>query len=304
MSLNLDDSGVFRVPKAEAGSPAEVRVPPRNQPPVARPQAPLSNAPVSQPPVNNTTTASTVRIGLGAATLAPHASAKITLPAADSDSTPHLNTADAPREVRVPITPAPAPARPSPGAATPSIAPAAQKEHRVFLPTRDRSALRFSANSVRVSVSARKLEFPPSCPCCNRVADMTYDAPVEKKRDRQESKQWTFPYCGTCLRHVRQARWQRFAARGASVVVAALVAGTGLLLHWMVPAVLVGAAVAAAGWFFGERLLFARLAAQPECVCYGPAVKFREYYATEQHFEFANRRYADAFSALNERKLL
>lgn len=304
MSLNLDDSGVFRVSKSETGSPAEVRVPQKQPPPGAGQKSPLPNAPTAQLSIENAPAASPVRISLGDRTSSPPASDKVALPSVDGDSAPRLNTANAPREVRVPIAPASPATRPPSGIAPPGITPAIQTEHRVTLPLPVRTTLRYSANCTRVSVSARKLEFPPSCPCCNRAADMTYDAVVEKKRDRQENKQWTFPYCGTCLRHVRQARWQRFAARGASVLVAALVACTGLLLNLLIPAVLVGAGVAAAGWFLGERLLFARLAVQPECVCYGPAAKFREYYATEQHFEFANRRYADAFTSLNERKLL
>ena len=279
MSLNLDDSGVFRVPKLETGAPTEVRVPQGPPPPVAR-QQPMDTA--------------------------PPAPANVTPSSVDENPAPRVNAANAPREVRVPITPAPAPQGRPLGTAAPTIAPAVQKEHRVTLPCRDQTALRYDAKMTRVSVSARKLEFPSTCPCCNRAANMTYDAIVEKKRDRQESKRWTFPYCGTCLRHVRQARWQRFAARGASVLAAALFAGAGFLLNLLIPAVIVGVVVCAAGWFLGERLLFARLhdAIQPECACYGPAVKFREYFATEQHFEFANQRYADAFSALNERKLL
>lgn len=305
MSVNLDDSGVFRVPAAQSGAKVEIRVPPKETPlcaqPDLSPSAPASQQSSLATPANE----SAVRIDFGSSTRLAPPSAKISLPATEETDSPRVHSADAPREVRVPIDPAPM-RPPPPSTTSPKIAPAIEKEHRVPFPTATRPQLRYAADFTRVSLSARKLEFPSTCPCCKRPADMSYDAVVEKKRDRQNSKHWTFPYCGTCLRHVRQARWQRYAVRGTSGLIAIAVVGLGFFAGFLIPGAIAGSILGAAGWFLGERLLYGRLAdvTQAECACYGPAVRFAEYYATEQHFDFANAAYAEEFVTLNERKLL
>src|SRR5262245_9141013 len=290
MGLGSDDSGAFRVAPAGNEASREVRLP-------ARPALPSNDNPSSGNPANvNSGSAppktielkpaanSHVRItGLPPPKAPPDAAGR---PPAREHATSGGSTGSVPRAINPPR--------------------ALDSEGWVRLPSGGQATLRYRSWRQRVSVSARKLEFPSQCPCCMRAADAQLEAHVAKTRDRQNTAVWTFPYCASCVDHVRKARWMRYGSRALGVVAALLLGAIGYVFGGLVAAGVAAIVAGAAAWIPLERMLLRRVAAgmASSCACYGPAVRVAEFYGSVQHFDFASSSYAEAFRRANEKKLV
>jgi hypothetical protein len=286
MALGADDSGTFRVSAAGAGANREIRLPP-SAPPVTAAQSvntqvspSESKDPLEIKPAAN----QSIRV-----TGLPPVQAAI--PGSDART-----TADRKEN-----------SKPNPGP-TPVVSPprAASVEAWVQLPSGSHVALRYERWARRVSVSARKLEFPAQCPCCMQAADAEFEARVAVVRKRQTAISWTFPYCAICLEHARRARWVRYGARALGVVAALVLAGAGYWIGGFIAAAIAGTIAGLAAWLPAERYFLRHVAARmsSSCTCFGPAVRYAEFYGSVHHFDFTNIAYADAFKRANEKKLV
>lgn len=288
MGLGSDDSGAFRVAPAGSGAKGEIRLTPK---PVAAPGK-AANQDFASAPAGKTNPID----------LKPAASAQVRVtglpplkPIPAPPSVPPANPTQAKNDARISAP------------ATPINTPRAiDTEEWVRLPSGGSLALRYQRWAKRVSVSARKLDFPSQCPCCMQAADAEYEARVAKMRERQNTAVWAFPYCTMCLGHLRRAWWMRIAARILGVVAALVLAGVVYLVGGATAAAVAGAIAGLAAWIPTERFLLRRVAAgmASSCACYGPAVRFAEFYGSVQHFDFASAAYAEAFQRMNEKKLV
>ncbi len=302
------DSGVFRVAGSSA-TPDQVRLP--------APAKPLeAPAPLKQSMTHNTAAAAT-----------------------DDDETLRI-AARAERDVRIPAFAPPIPPTPSgAGAPTPiSVRRSLEKEHRVPLQkvggsssagsalqsgiARDMGSLGtppggfalpvMGVRPVRtwrrnIRVSARKLEFPRVCACCGELPDAVYEARHTRTRaGKSDTAAWSFPYCQSCLAHVRRVRLGQTLNRAAMMVAGAL----GLFLGWRVGewlgALLLGGGFLTAVWVIGRQLILrsAESLAHAGCACLAPAVAYRGFHGTVHDFAFASESYAARFADANRSKLV
>lgn len=171
-------------------------------------------------------------------------------------------------------------------------------------------APRYSRWRSDVSLSARKISFPAQCACCLGPADAQYIAlhvrRSGKRVVRTAEYSWAFPYCTSCLRHVREADVRRKLALGVGIAVGVLLLGLGLYVGWYLTLGIVGLIAGLAGWWFVRRVLLSTLAREmfAGCACAGPAVAFDGFYGSVNHFRFANDAYAAAFKAANAQKVV
>jgi hypothetical protein len=139
-----------------------------------------------------------------------------------------------------------------------------------------------------------------------QAADAEYQAHVAKIRERQNAAVWAFPYCTMCLGHARRARWTRFGARALGMIAAIVVGLVTYAIGGVFAAAIASVIAGLATWLPMERVLLRRVAAvmASSCTCYGPAVRYAEFYGSVQHFDFASAAYAEAFRRMNEKKLV
>lgn len=291
-SPSSHDSGAFQIPaSARADAPAarvvlpsQPVVPQRAEPPSAPP--PPATEGLTLPP------AADARVKLPEFQHTPPPARTATLPGR-GDAPPPLPRSGGvhtPREIPAPETPvvaAPAPTPRGEGALPPHA--------------------RWQAE---VSLSARKISFPPQCACCLGPADGQFVA-LHVRRSGQRvvrtaEYSWAFPYCAACLRHVREAEVRRKLAIGAGIAAGVLLCGLGVFVGWYLTLGVVGLIAGFFTWWLVGRALRGTLAREmlAGCACAGPAVSFDGFYGSVNHFRFANAAYAAAFKVANAQKVV
>lgn len=98
----------------------------------------------------------------------------------------------------------------------------------------------------------------------------------------------------------------RYAARALGVVAAVLVAIVAYLIGGPIAAAIAGIVAGLAAWWPAERYFLRQVAARmlSSCACFGPAVRYAEFYGSVHHFDFASSAYAGAFKRANEKKVV
>jgi len=170
---------------------------------------------------------------------------------------------------------------------------------------------------VQVQVSAKRLSFPPTCPCCGLQANtqvaITATRTTGKRVIHTTERSWTFPYCSSCLRHVAvwdaAASWMILTALGAMFAIFSSVA-YGLLAR-LVPGEYTGLGVVGGIggivlgiWRFTRKRAEARKMCTSQCVVPARAVSYLGWYGTIQTFAFSSHAYAVTFAQANRSKLV
>jgi hypothetical protein len=171
---------------------------------------------------------------------------------------------------------------------------------------------------VLVHVSAKRLGIPEGCACCGGRSDTHYRASHTRTKGkrvvRTESHWFDFPYCSSCLKHVRSydlaVTLGIFAfvinALGALNVFFTCKVGklTGLLADLQSLfryAFVIGFPLAVGAFLVGRRAYRER---GESCCATGAAVVYLGWQGTVQHFIFKSPDYCGRFVSLNRAKIV
>jgi hypothetical protein len=156
-------------------------------------------------------------------------------------------------------------------------------------------------------ISARLLSWPRKCACCGGAADSSMRAAASKTTGKRvqhtKTSWWEVPYCNTCLAHnaayESAGRW----------LWASLIAG---VLAWIVIGqassrgtigLLMGAAIAGAGfWPYSRAQDAARTQMKSTCCTPRAAVRYLDWHGTFHTFVFESETYTNEFLASNGQK--
>ena len=157
----------------------------------------------------------------------------------------------------------------------------------------------------QIQVSARTVEWPAQCACCNGPAETTLRASTTRTTSRRLvttiKRHWDVPYCEVCLAHIQKHR-SAVSMRKAGIGVA-LVAGflaTFSTEYGLAIGIL--AALLLAGSISRSRALEQQAVGMTkpgECVSTAAAVEYLEWYGILHTFVFANAEYLEAFLEAN-----
>jgi len=160
----------------------------------------------------------------------------------------------------------------------------------------------------QIQLSARTVQWPAQCACCNGRAETTLRATTTRTTSKRlvtaARRHWDVPYCAACLGHIqkqRAAASTRKTGIGLAIVLAFLATFTtdyGLALGIL-------AGLLLAGSISRSRALHEQAIALiiPEaCASAAVAVEYLEWYGTLHTFVFTNPEYLDAFLLANDQK--
>ncbi len=158
-----------------------------------------------------------------------------------------------------------------------------------------------------VQVSARMIAFPKTCACCGGHADAQLAVTASRTRGkrvvRTETRGWHFPYCESCIAHVRA--WS--AANGNEVIALGVVIAivVGAAAHWAA-GVGVGllSLIPAAIYSSVKRKHIRAAQCAPGCCEAKPAVAYIGWDGSVQSFEITSPTFAATFMQINQRKLV
>ena len=165
-----------------------------------------------------------------------------------------------------------------------------------------------------VEVSGQKFVFPQLCACCCRSPDTTLNAAHSKSWGKRvvhtKTWSWNFPYCSSCLDHIRS--YDYASVIGVIFAVIAVVVGAmiGSAAGWSedakaygIPLVIVIAIVAGIlGYVRQERKAQAMRVAT--CACAGRGIAYVNWYGTVHSFDIVSSNYAGLFMTANAKKLV
>jgi hypothetical protein len=165
-----------------------------------------------------------------------------------------------------------------------------------------------------VEVSGQRFVFPQQCACCGGSPNTTLQAAHSKSWGKRvvhtKTWRWDFPYCSSCLDHVRS--WSYASAMAllyaaAVVVLTLIVSGSGSWsdgakgIGFMVCIVL---SIVAGTFGYVRQQGKARGKCSETCASPGRAVEYVNWYGTVHSFNVVSSRYAALFMLGNAKKLI
>jgi hypothetical protein len=135
---------------------------------------------------------------------------------------------------------------------------------------------------------------------------VNYTRTTGKRVVRQEAWAWRFPYCSTCLAHVKAAAFVRLVARIAGI---GIFAGCVWLFHFSNGVSLTTVGLAAILGVLVGAIAHLLLSSQfvhrtSSCACSDSAVRFINVYGSVSTLHFANPDFAEKLTQANPKKVL
>jgi hypothetical protein len=161
---------------------------------------------------------------------------------------------------------------------------------------------------VNIYVSARKLTMPAACPCCDGHPDsemnVSHTRRTGKRVIREQTRSWTFPYCGRCVAHV--ATWNAADAIASGTVAIGIIGGIvlGFVATAVIGVLFFVASLPLALVFAARARRRARAELMPGCVSPGSCVGYLGWDGSLQGFDVGSNRYAERFARANLRSLV
>lgn len=161
----------------------------------------------------------------------------------------------------------------------------------------------------QIRVSARKLIWPRSCPCCCENADselaVIATRTTGKRVIRTSARSWTVPYCSRCVNHIakfKAASRTRTACLALSAIVFGVAAVSFQSVAW--GAFLCISCIAI--FILRIRGLNAQAenAMHPNCASKMAAVEYSGWFGTVHELWFSNQLYVSWFAAANHEKVM
>ena len=162
-----------------------------------------------------------------------------------------------------------------------------------------------------LQISARIIEWPSVCPCCDRKADarlaISHTRTWGKRVVHSETKEWNIPYCGGCISHARAhttAMTTLACAFLLPIIIAGAVALFGREYFVELTGIIGGGIFFICGIIWLTKSSTASRMSSPACCTRGYAAKFNGWDGTVQTFQFAHDDFENGVRALNRGKCL